>query len=226
MKNFLCLLILTFSFSSTGQRQLSMDEVDVNKLLKDILYTNSGDQITIFFWIPDMYWDVMASRDKKTFTPEVLSQLKQMLNNKSIFFAVSGKINAYSSQFVAKEDSYIRTNLAIQFNGKTYKPIPESKLSEELNMLNDYMKPMFTKMLGDMGSGMTLYYFDILDNEGNNQLDPYSNSDFTVNLGSLKHTFHLPLPSLFTDSKCANDGELFPANYEYCPYHGSKLIAQ
>ncbi len=226
MKNFLCLIFLVLSFSSISQRRLNAEEIDLNKLIKDILYTNSGDQITILFWIPDMYWDVMATKDKKTFSEETLYQLKQMLGNKAIFFAVSGKLNASTAQFVAKEESYVRSNLSIQYNGKTYKPIPESKLSQELNMLNDYMKPMFSKMLGDMGSAMTLYYFDVSDGEGTNLLDPYSNSDFTLNLGSLKHTFHLPLPSLYTDAKCPNDNELFPANYEYCPYHGSKLIAQ
>ena len=81
-------------------------------------------------------------------------------------------------------------------------------------------------MLGEMGSGMSIFYFEITDNSGENLLNPYNDLDFSLQLASVKNTFHLPLPSLFQDSKCPNDGELFPANYEFCPYHGSKLITQ
>ncbi len=201
--------------------------MDMNKLLKDILYTDAGkDQITILYWIPEIYWEVMAAKDPKNFSAETLSQVKEMLGNKTIFFAVSGKMNTPMRSFEAKEESYLRSNISVTFNGKTYKPIPEAKLSEELKMLNDYMKPIFSQMLGDMGSGMTLFYFDMTDSNGEELLNPYSDSDFKLELASTKNTFHLPLPSLFKDSKCTNDGELFPANYEFCPYHGSKLISQ
>lgn len=225
MKNFLFLVILTLSFSSIGQSKLEFIQVDQNKLLKDIVYTYSGNnQITILYWFPEMYWEVMAAKDPKSIPPEVIAQLKQMLGNKSIFFAVQGKMNG--GTFEAKEDSYLRNNISVAFNGKTYKPIADAKLSDDLKMLNSYLKPMFSQMLGDMGSGMSIFYFEIADSEGENLLSPYSNVDFTLGLGSVKHAFHLPLPSLFEDSKCANDGELFPANYEFCPYHGSKLITQ
>jgi hypothetical protein len=227
MKNFLSFLTLIISFSSIGQQKLELFEVDQNKLLKDIVYTHTGnDDITILYWFPEIYWEVMAAKDPKSITPEVISQLKQMLGNKSIFIAVSGKMNTSTRSFQAKEESYIRSNISVVLNGKAYKPIADSKLSEELKMLNSYLKPMFAQMLGEMGSGMSIFYFEITDNSGENLLNPYNNLDFNLNLASVKNTFHLPLPSLFQDSKCTNDGELFPANYEFCPYHGSKLITQ
>ena len=204
-----------------------MKDVDQNKLLKDIVYTNSSNEdVTILYWFPVTYWEMLSAKDPKTFGPEIVTQLKKMLGNKSIFIAISGKVNTASRKFEAKEESYLRNNISVVMNGKTYKPISESKLSEELLMLNDYLKPMFAQMLGDMGAGMSVFYFEIVDNVGDNLLDPYNDTDFNLNLASLKTTFHLPLPSLFLDSKCANDGELFPANYEFCPYHGSKLITQ
>lgn len=226
MKNFLCLIFLILSFSSKSQHKLNNEEIDLNKLLKDILYSNSDNNTTIFLWMPDKYWDVIAARDQKSFPEEAASQVKQLIDNKTILLAISGKANTSTAQFVSKEESYVRSNLSIQFNGKTYKPLSESKLSAELNMLNERMRPLFSKMFGDLGLGMTMFFFDITDKDGTNLIDPYSNSDFTVSLDNVKHTFHLPLPSLYTDAKCPNDNELFPANYEYCPYHGSKLIAQ
>lgn len=226
MKNFL-LLITLISFSSFAQQKLDLKEVDMNKLLKDILYTDAGkEQITVLYWIPEIYWEVMAAKDPKNFSPETMNQIREMLGNKTIFFAVSGKMNTSTHLFEAKEESYLRSNISVTFNGKTYKPIPQAKLSEELKFLNDYMKPIFTQMMGDMGAGMTLFYFDMADADGENLLNPYSDSDFKLELGPAKNTFHLPLPSLYKDSKCANDGELFPANYEFCPYHGSKLVTQ
>ena len=227
MKNTLCLFLLLFSFASFSQEKLTLKNVDQNKLLKDIVYTHNGnDQITILYWFPLVYWEIMAAKDPKTFTPEVISQLKQMLGNKSIFFAVSGKLNTNARSFESKDETYLRNNISVAYNGKNYKPIAEAKLSEELKMLNDYIRPMFAQMLGDMGSGLCIFYFEVVDNTGQNLLDPYSSLDYSLSLGAMKNTFHLPLPSLFKDSKCTNDGELFPANYEFCPYHGSKLITQ
>ena len=225
MKNTLCLFILMLSFFSFSQQRLELKNVDQNKLLKDIVYTNSNNEdITILYWFPVTYWEILSAKDPKAFSPEIISTLKGMLGNKSIFIAISGKVSSTAGSFQSKEEPYLRSNLSVTLNGKTYKPIQESKLSDELIMLNDYIKPMFAQMLGDMGAGMALFYFEITDNVGENALNPYANTEFTLALASVKNTFHLPLPSLYKDSKCANDGELFPANYEFCPYHGSKLI--
>lgn len=227
MKNSVCFIILALSFTSFSQQKLNLKNVDQNKLLKDIVYTNSSNEdVTILYWFPEIYWEVLSAKDPKAFGPEVITQLKQMLGNKSIFIAISGKVSTSSRTFESKEESYLRNNISVVLNGKTYKPIAESKLSEELLMLNGYLKPMFAQMLGDMGAGMAVFYFEITDNVGQNLLDPYGNSDFNLNMASSKATFHLPLPSLFQDSRCTNDGELFPANYEFCPFHGSKLITQ
>lgn len=226
MKNYLFFITLIISFFSISQHELKLEEVDQNKLLKDIVYTHTANnEITILYWFPEIYWEVMAAKDPKSITPEVITQLKQMLGNKSIFIAVSGKLNS-STRFQAKEESYMRSNISVVLNGKTYKAIADNKLSEDLKMLNSYLKPMFSQMLGEMGSGMAIFYFEITDNSGENILNPYKDLDFNLNLASVKNTFHLPLPSLFQDSKCTNDGESFPANYEFCPYHGSKLITQ
>lgn len=227
MKNFISLITLTISFASFAQEKLAMKDVDQNKLLKDIVYTHSSNEdVTILYWFPVTYWEMLSAKDPKTFGPEVVTQLKQMLGNKSIFIAISGTVSTGARKFESREESYLRNNISVVMKGKTYKPISESKLSEELLMLNGYLKPMFAQMLGDMGAGMTVFYFEIIDNAGDNLLDPYSSGDFNLNLASTKATFHLPLPSLYKDVKCANDGELFPANYEFCPYHGSKLITQ
>lgn len=227
MKNTLCLFVLLISVTAFAQEKLPLKDVDQNKLLKDIVYTNTNNEdVTLIYWFPITYWEVLSAKDPKTFGPEVVSQLKQMLGNKSIFIAISGKISTTTRTFQSKGESYLRNNISVSFGGKSYKPIPESQLSSELIMLSDYIKPMFTQMLGDMGAGMSLFYFEITDGSGENALNPYNSSDFTAGLASTKNTFHLPLPSLFKDAKCANDGELFPANYEFCPYHGSKLIAQ
>jgi len=227
MKNFLCLIALTISYASFAQQKLEMKDVDQNKLLKDIVYTHSSNEdVTILYWFPVTYWEMLSAKDPKTFGPEIVTQFKQMLGNKSIFIAISGRVITTARKFESKEESYLRNNISVVMNGKTYKPISESKLSEELLMLNDYLKPMFAQMLGDMGAGMSVFYFEIVDNAGDNLLNPYSSADFNLNLASTKATFHLPLPSLYKDVKCANDEELFPANYEFCPYHGSKLITQ
>lgn len=227
MKQLFFTITFILSLTSFGQKKLELKEIDLNRVMKDIVYSDAGDdQISILYWIPDVYWDIMSAKDPRNFNAETVSMIKQLLENKSLFFAVSGKMNSTTHTFDAKEESYLRSNISVTFNGKVYKPMTEAKLSEEMKMLNDYIKPVFSRMLGDMGSGLTLFFFDVNDGNGQNLLNPYSDTDFSVKLCNVNHTLHLPLPCLYSDSKCANDGELFPANYEFCPYHGSKLITQ
>ncbi|WP_294675397.1 hypothetical protein [uncultured Fluviicola sp.] len=113
-----------------------------------------------------------------------------MLGNKSIFIAISWKVSNTKHSFQTKGETYLRNNISVSFGGKSYKPIAESQLSSELTMLSDYIKPMFAQMLGDMGAGMSLFYFEITDNSGENALNPYNSTDFTAGLASVKNTFH------------------------------------
>lgn len=227
MKPILLILSLGLSIFSMAQSKLELVNIDQTKLVKDIMFTKTDQHETsIVYWFPDIYWDYFSAKDPKTLTPEIVNQFKEILGNKSIFVVVSGKINPYTQKFEAKSEEELRKGFTVKFKDKTYKPIPESKLSGDLKVISSSLGIMFSRMLGDFGSGMIFFYLEITDANGQNILDPYSDQEFTINLNSTKFTSHLPLPSLFTDSKCQNDGELFPANYEFCPYHGSKLIIQ
>lgn len=227
MKPILLTIALCISGFSFTQSKLKLIDVDQTKFIKDIMVTKTDtDETTILYWFSDTYWDIFAAKDPKTLTPEIVAQFKEMLGNKSVFAVVSGKINPYTQKFDAKSEEDLRKSFIVKFKGKSYKAIPDSKLSSELKMISASLGQMFSRMLGDFGSGLALFYVEITNEDGQTALNPYSNEEFTFGVGSVQHTFHLPLPSLFMDSKCSNDGELFPANFEFCPYHGSKLIIQ
>lgn len=227
MKLILLTISLGLSIFSIAQSKLELVDIDQTKLIKDIMITKTDqNETSIIYWFPNIYWDYFSAKDPKTLTPEIVTQFKEILGNKSIFVVVSGKINPKTQKFEAKSEDELRKSFSVKFKDKTYKPLPDSKLSEDLKMISASLGMMFSRMLGQFGSGMTFFYLEITDANGQNILDPYSDQEFTINLNGLKNTSHLPLPSLFKDSKCSNDGELFPANYEFCPYHGSKLIIQ
>jgi hypothetical protein len=49
-------MAMMISVSSFAQQRLELKDVDQNKILKDIVYTNAGnDQITILYWFPEIY---------------------------------------------------------------------------------------------------------------------------------------------------------------------------
>ncbi|AEA45915.1 hypothetical protein [Fluviicola taffensis] len=227
MKSFLLSITFLFSIVSIGQNKLPSKEIDQTRLIKEITFSKmeNGD-ITILYWFPINYFEVASAKDPKQITPEMVSIFQEILGNKTMVLGVTGKMNPTSNQFEAKDEKYIRSNISITQNGKTYKPISAEKLSDELNMLSGHIKPMFEQMLGALGAGICVFYFDITDNAGENILTPFSDLDFTLGIGANKGIYHLPLSCFYKDSKCSNDGETFPANYEFCPYHGSKLISQ
>lgn len=227
MKPIFLIITLFISGFSFSQSKLKLNNVDLTKFIKDIMVSKTDqDETVILYWFSDVYWDIFAAKDPKTLSPEIVKQFKEMLSNKSVFVAVAGKINPNTQKFESKSEDVLRKSFVVKFKGKSYKAIPESKLSDELKIISESLGQMFSRMLGDFGSGLVFFYTEIVDENGQNALNPYSNNELTIGVSSIQHTFHLPLPSLFMDAKCSNDGELFPANYEFCPYHGSKLIIQ
>lgn len=227
MKPIFFVTTLFLSSLSFSQSQQKLVNVDLTKFIKDIMVTKTdNNETSIIYWFSDVYWEIFAAKDPKTLSPEIVKQFKEMLGNKSVFVVVSGKMNPSTQKFDSKSEDELRKSFFVKFKGKTYKALSDSKLSDELKMISGSLGQMFSRMLGDFGSGMVFFYTEITDENGQNALDPYSNEEFSIGVSSTQHTFHLPLPSLFMDSKCSNDGELFPANYEFCPYHGSKLIIQ
>ena len=194
---------------------MSKFTVNINRTVTD------GKEMHIALWFPVMYWDLAA----KSFNAQQqeIDMIKSWMGGYTMFMVYHGEMDVESQGFVSESEKAMRSKISMEFNGKTYKPVPTSDLPEELQAFVGAFKPMMTQMFGTMGPGMNAYFFDVRDSMGDSEIDPYKNTDFKILFDKKVMNFDLPLPSLYPDKPCELDGEMYPSNYNYCPIHGNKL---
>lgn len=220
MKNLLLLTLLLGSFSSFAQK--TVDKIAYDDFVKQVTNTKTdNDHVKIAFWLPAMFWDVVANKNKE-FTPEMVTEVKDALGEYTIFCVVDANMSNPMDVTTASDDQ-MRKSLSVEFEGKTYKPVAEKDLSEMAGIMKTNFEPMFAAMLGTFGNGMKMYFFHINDRNGDPLLDPYKEQSFTLSVTGAKLNYRLPLASVMDDKICPNDKQALPGNYKYCPYHGTEL---
>ncbi|MDH4473299.1 MAG: hypothetical protein QE487_11885 [Fluviicola sp.] len=214
-------LFLVISLSSNAQKKIA--DIDFSKLMKDITITKAGtQQIECSIWMPTIYWEVVA-RDNPNMPADAVEQIISIVDNYIIICFVKASINEKTLAYEPMQESVIRKKLVLEFNGKTYKALYYNKLPDEVQNIKDILEPTFARMLGEFGNGLSVFFFEIKDDEGNNLIDPTQKGSFNLKLDDTFMTFNLPLPSLCEDKICTTDDVLFPGNYIYCPFHGTEL---
>jgi len=221
--NFIPALTLGLLISLSSNAQKKTENIDFSKLMKDIAITKaSTHEIEAAIWMPTIYWEVVA-RDNPNFTTEVVEQIKSLVDDYVIVCYVKTKLNDNTLSFEPILGSALRKKLVLEFNEKSYKPLYYNDLPDDVQKIKDILEPMFSKMLGELGSGMNVLFFEVKDREGNNLIDPSKNGSFSLKYEESLITYNLPLPSLCEDKICKTDDVIFPGNYVFCPFHGTKL---
>jgi hypothetical protein len=224
MNKILPLLFLSFftlHFSASAQKPVS--QVDFNQFVKEIAITQSNpNQLRMSMWFPASYWNIVAQANPN-FTPAMVKEITTMLEDYVIVCVVEAKLNHSTMKFDPLAEWELRKKLSIQVGEKTFNPVPVKDLPEDVLSVKDIVEPLFAQMLGELGSGMTIFYFKIQDTKGNNLINEYQKGSFSIRLNGASLTYNLPLPSLYDDKICPTDKAAFPANYSYCPFHGVEL---
>lgn len=198
-------------------------EVDYSTFAKEITQSSYKEQrMKMAVWMPTVYWSIIAEQHS-AITPEVLKQIVEMVDDYTIICVVDATMDLETNRFVPLPESALRKQVALKVGGKTIKPLYNNELSDDALQIKNIIEPVFAKMLGDLGNGMTILYFRSKDEKGNYIADPYGTTDFTIDLGGELLTYDLPLPSLLHDKICPEDNATFPSNYTYCPFHGKEL---
>jgi len=215
----LCIVLLTQHILIAQQKT----EVSITDYIKEIqIWNKEQNNMSFTFWIPTSYWEI-ALKDNPSITKGTVNQIKMAFKDYIFLCVLDFEMNTNGSlSFTSEPD--LRKSLFLQdSSGTKYYPLKPHEISSEAKELSATLSPMFSQMLGQFGSGMYLYFFEVKDKKGNNLIDEYKTRDFSVHHSNKSFNFNLPLVTLLPPKICPVDQEEMKGNWQYCPYHGTKL---
>jgi len=210
------IILLTFFAFGSLRAQLSANQVDYQLFSKEILKTdNSIEEINLTMWLPPIFWDVASSQ--LHLPQKDVDELKSYMKDYTILIVCRGTIDLRTGVLSMLSESELRQKLLLEYNNKTYEPLKTEELSDDQLSMSIVIKPIFSQMMGQFGSGIQIFFFST------GEISPLKNEDFSLSIGTRTLTYELPIACLYPNKTCTEDKKEYPSNYIYCPIHGNKL---
>lgn len=212
------LAMAAVSTASIQDERLPADKLSSDDLVEETQLSIRGEEnMGVIWWMPVEFW--MAGGG---FTSQQLEPLRDY----TMIAVMVGRTGPFGVSFIPPQkvkSSVILRDMA----GKDHLPL--EKVGNEAEMLTQIMKPLFTNLLGQMGSNIEMIFFPGKGKDGKPLIDPAVKGSFSVVLkdlvepGDSVYTFELPLDSLFVPKVCPQGKEQVKRKWNYCPWHGNKL---
>lgn len=211
-------LILIFCFPVfLGTLKAQVADVNLNDFIKETqVLERINDRNLLVWWIPNSYWRIATKN--KAMGPSDSKMIENTFGNYVVFCLIDYKTSG--AQFTFRDEKTLRTLSTLFCGDQSLKALPESEYDETMRLFMSYFKPIFSNLLGQMGEGMTFLLFKKLDNCS---IDENKKSDFSFQYAGKKISFVTPLACLLPPKNCPIDGQKMAGNWEYCPFHGTKL---
>jgi len=203
-----------------GQTGVRPFKVDATELTQELQKQSRGDGIKLVWWIPNEFW--VASSNK----PGDMDELIAALDPYVLLAVIDGSVSRLGA-FSYKPEEEIRKNTKIfDTNGTFYLSLNLKVISGDVTNVISMIKPILSNAMGEMGKNFVFLVFPKKGKDGKPVVSPTKPGKFRIELGDEDFFYHLPLASLSPKVKCKDDSELFPSNFQFCPFHGSALITQ
>ncbi|GGG07026.1 hypothetical protein GCM10011344_04390 [Dokdonia pacifica] len=211
------ILILT---ATTVSAQNKAEKVELIDMAKDLIITKKQESnIKQVWWIPSEYWRI-ALTDSPDIGEEIITDIETKLVGYSLFSVVNSDISPFSG--FKKRDATI----TIIHNNEILLPLPEEEIPTDIKELIDVFRPTLAGMAGQLGEQMIFYVFKNELEDGTTAISPYNTGKLYVKVNDVDFIYRLPLQSMVAKKVCPEDQEQLNGNWDYCPWHGIKLIEQ
>ena len=220
---------ILFSNKALTLEPKAIENIDLNSLIQETQGSNSGEGMTLVWWIPQEFWQVALSQDA-SISPTEREQLLTILEPYFMLGVVQGEISSLGvAQFYNLEQ--VKQNLTLSFEnerGKKTNLTPTEQISEDVELLQKMIRPILEQMMGNLGQNFHFLTFEDRTSSGKRRISPYKDGTIQVQLlGNGKITesnfaIDLPLNSLYVPRICPNGKEAH-ISWQYCPWDGTKL---
>lgn len=203
-------------FTITAQRKA--EKVETVDMVKDlILMKKVESNIKQVWWIPSEYWR-FALANSPDIGEEVIIDIEAKLTGYTLFSVVNSDISPFSG-FKKREAS-----ISIIDENEILLPLSEEEIPDDILELINIFRPTLTGMVGQLGEQMIFYVFKNNLEDGTIAISPYNKGKLLVKVNDTDFIYRLPLQSMVEKKTCPEDQEQLNGNWEYCPWHGTKLI--
>ncbi len=177
------------------------------------------------WWIPVEFWRLTLQQNDD-FTQDQIDILANMMSKYTIFAVTEGQWSEKNgTKYASYEDLKSTIQLVCQDTIHLV-PFDEKNLEPPVQTLLASFQPLLKNMAGKSGENLHFFVFNGTDVSGNRTADPYSKTRVHLSLNKKDFYWKTPLGSIAPLKICPQDGEKLNGSWDFCPYHGVKLIAQ
>jgi hypothetical protein len=217
MRTYLTILFIALiALPSSAQQQA--EKVELIDLAKDLILTTKVEKnIKQVWWIPSEYWRIALS-DTPDIGEGIIADIETQLDGYSLFSIVNSDVTALGGF------KPLPATVTIINNDAILSPIEEEEIPAEIKRLLNILKPSLAGMIGQLGEQMNFYVFKNTLEDGTIAISPFNKGELYVKINDADFKYRIPLQSMVEKKICPKDGEHLNGNWDYCPWHGSKLL--
>ena len=219
MKKLILFLSLSLAINIFSQENTPVDRMIAE--IQQIKQTNTS--MKMVWWIPTEYWQV-ALKDQQNITAEQINYINSLFDDYTIIVAGDFSLIPKEGDIEFIVNDVKKSFLLLNRSEQEIPALEPSEIDENvLTLMNNILKPLFEQMLGKMGAGVEIFIYNNKDSSGKKIYDPKTKGNLNAKIADTQFDWKLPLVSLMKEKVCKTDGQKFPGNYTYCPFHGTEL---
>lgn len=219
-------ILLTFLSIITITCFSQKTNIDIDELIAETqISSNESDKIEIIWWIPVEFWEGIFDAEE-SMTEMQKKEMIKVLKPYSIFAIVVGTIGPFGGVTYTSLEQMEKTVKLNSSNREDYSPISYEELNSDTQILLASMKPVLKNMLGELGENMHFFVFPDLDKKKTRISDPKIPGAVIIEVNDKEYSWKTPLGSLMPPKFCPTCQERMNGAWEYCPWHGQKLVME
>jgi hypothetical protein len=199
-------------------------QTDLNRLIAEMQKsTGKTGEMKFVIWLSNEFWEIIMKNQAGS-TEEQVKKMMEDFKPYSMFAVVEGKVNPFGEVEYLSRDS-ITAHLVLTGNdGKSYRPIDAKTATFSVQMMMGVFEPILTKLFGQFGKNMQVYIFNDINAKKERACDPYKKGYISLKTLSTEYKWRTPIGSLLPLKICPVDKEEMNGAWDFCPWHGDKLL--
>lgn len=218
-KHIIAITLFILSITTVTAQQKA-EKVELIDMVRDLILTKKvASNIKQVWWLPSEYWRFALS-DSPDVSEEVILDIENQLKGYSLFSVVNADISPFSG-FKTRDAVVTIIN-----NDVILTPLTQEEIPVDIKELINLLRPTLASMAGQLGEQMIFYVFKNDLEDGTTAISPYNTGKLDIKVNDASFIYRLPIQSMVEKKTCPEDQEQLNGNWEYCPWHGTKLIEQ